>query len=460
MRLAAAILVILLWMSAVALALGEQNTGVTTTRVDQGAYLEPIAGLSPNQKFQFERGRIGFFARWVVFPSLGGEWGLGPLFNAEGCGDCHINGGRAPPPAGPEDVPMATIARLSIPGTDETGAPKPDPNYGGQIQTLGLMGVDPRAHGHGERVRPEADVNIIWTETTFTYPDGAVARLRAPQVSIDALEYGALHADVQIGLRHAQPIFGLGLLEAVPEETIRSLEARQAEWGLSGRVNMVWDMRAGGLRLGRFGWKANQPSVRQQIETAFHGDISVTSEFFELENCTPVQADCLAQPPGNQPELIAKDSDHLEFWTLALAAPARRNANNPAVLAGEELFNQIGCAGCHRVELKTGDHPILPLLANQTIAAYTDLLVHDLGKGLCSERTEFEAGPCDWRTQALWGIGLAGTVGTESYLHDGRARTLEEAILWHDGEAEPSRNHFAGLPAKDRVAVMRFLGSL
>ncbi len=462
MRLAAAVALTacLSLAAAAALALGEQSTSVETARSDAGAYIEPVAGLSADQAFKFERGRIGFFARWAVFPSLSGEWGLGPLFNAEACSDCHVNGGRGAPPANPDEVPMATLARLSIPGTDATGAPKADPNYGRQIQTLGLMGIDPRAHGHGERVRPEADVNITWEETVFTYPDGSAATLRTPRVSIDALEYGALHPEIQIGLRHAQPIFGLGLLEAVPEATIFDLESRQSGWGLSGRANRVWDMRARALRLGRFGWKANQPSVRQQIETAFHGDIGVTSDLFTEENCTPVQIDCLKQPPGNQPELIAKDSEHLEFWTLALAVPAPRDTEAPDVQRGKALFSEIGCAACHRPQLRTGTHPILPQLGGQRIEAYTDLLIHDMGPGLCNGMQDFLAGPCDWRTQPLWGLGLAGIVAAEAYLHDGRARTIEEAILWHDGEARKAREGFSSAAAGDRSALLRFLKSL
>ena len=442
------------------LALGERSKGVLTSRADDQAYLEPIEGLTADQRFRFERGRIGFFARWVVAPSLAGEWGLGPLFNAEACGDCHVNGGRAAPPVGPDEVPMATLARVSIPGTSEHGGPRPDPRYGGQIQTLGLMGVDPRAHGHGERVRPEADVDIRWVEQDFAYPDGAIVSLRAPELEVTALEYGPLSPDAAFGLRHSQPIFGLGLLEAVPEEAILALEARQAEWGLAGRANRVWSIRAGEHQIGRFGWKANQPTIRQQIETAFHQDIGVTSETFGEENCTAVQADCLAQPPGNQPELIAQDAANLELWTLALAVPAPRDSDLPDVQRGKALFSEIGCAACHRPELRTGEHPVLPQLGGQRIEAYTDLLVHDMGPGLCNGMQDYLAGPCDWRTQPLWGLGLAGVVATEAYLHDGRARTMEEAILWHGGEAQKAQEGFANAPASDRAALLRFLKSL
>ncbi len=443
-----------------AFALGEQSDGVLSTRADDHAYLEPIEGLTADQRFRFKRGRVGFFARWVVFPSLAGEWGLGPLFNAEACADCHVNGGRAAPPAGPDEVPVATLARVSIPGKSEHGGPSPDPRYGGQIQTLGLMGVDPRAHGHGERVRPEADVNIRWVEHAFTYPDGTTVSLRAPELEVAALEYGDLSPDAAFGLRHAQPIFGLGLLEAVPDEAILVLEARQAAWDLAGRANRVWNIRAGEHQIGRFGWKANQPTVRQQIETAFHEDIGVTSETFAKENCTAVQMDCLSQPPGNQPELIAQDAANLELWTLALAVPAPRETEAPDVQRGKALFAETGCAACHRMELQTGDHPLLPQLGGRRIEAYTDLLVHDMGPGLCNGMQDYLAGPCDWRTQPLWGLGLAAVVAAEAYLHDGRARTIEEAILWHGGEARKARDRFAGAPKNDRSALLRFLGSL
>ncbi len=443
-----------------ALALGEQSRGVLTERADERAYLEPVEGLTADQRFRFERGRVGFFARWVVMPSLAGEWGLGPLFNAEACADCHVNGGRAAPPAGPDEVPMATLVRVSIPGKAENGGPRPDPRYGGQIQTLGLMGLDPRAHGHGERVRPEADVNIQWVERAFTYPDGSSVSLRAPKLEVASLEYGELAPEAAFGLRHAQPVFGLGLLEAVPDAAILELEARQADWGLAGRANRVWDIGAAQHRIGRFGWKANQPSIRQQIETAFHQDIGVTSDTFAAENCTAVQRDCLSQPPGNQPELIAQDAANLELWTLALAVPTPRESDAPEVRRGKALFDEIGCAGCHRPELQTGEHPLLPQLGGRRIEAYTDLLVHDMGPGLCNGMQDFLAGPCDWRTQPLWGLGLAAVVAAEAYLHDGRARTIEEAILWHGGEARKARDSFTGASASDRSAVLRFLGSL
>jgi CxxC motif-containing protein (DUF1111 family) len=179
-------------------------------------------------------------------------------------------------------------------------------------------------------------------------------------------------------------------------------------------------------------------------------------------NCPGPQVDCAAQPPGNQPELIDNDWEELEFWTQALAVPARRNVDDPQFKRGERLFEETKCAQCHVPELKTGGKfPKLPQLANQTFRAYTDLLLHDMGEELADGRPDFKAGPRDWRTQPLWGLGLSRTVnGSSAMLHDGRARTLTEAIMWHGGEAAAAREAFSRLSREERGALMFFLESI
>jgi len=433
----------------------------TIALFDEKAFSEPIPVLTYKQHQKFMRGRQHFNQRWVVFPNLGGDWGLGPTFIADRCSACHVGGGRGTVPAASDEQVMALLVRLSLPGTAEHGAPKPHPHYGDQLQNQGLMGQDKNATFLGERVRQEADVYVDWEEMETNYADGEKVVLRKPRLRIENLNFGPLESEVMYSLRLAQPVFGLGLLEAVPEVTILAIAARQQAEGFNGRANYVWDAINKQVALGRFGWKANQPSIKQQIAAAFHGDLGVTSSLIDYENCPPIQTDCAAQPPGNQPELIDINWDELVFWTQALAVPARRNVNDPDFVRGEKLFVEARCAVCHVPELRARKIDALPQTEDQLVRAYTDLLLHDMGEDLADHRPEFKAGGRDWRTQPLWGIGLSETVsGPLALLHDGRARTVAEAILWHGGEAEGSREAFRNMPKADRESLVKFVESI
>ncbi len=445
-------------LSDLALSAGE----FTLNRADAESYAEPAPVLDLKQREVFMRGRVHFNQRWVVFPSLGGDWGLGPTFVAEKCVQCHTKAGRGAPPKAAEEQPETMIVRLSLPGTDEHGGSKPDPKYGDQFQNQGLQGKDTYNHGFGDRVPPEGEVYIDWQEREVSFADGEKARLRAPKVRFEKLTFGSFGDGLMTSLRIAQPIFGLGLLEAVPEQTLLDLAKLQAEKGYKGKPNYVWDAINKRQALGRFGWKANQPSVKQQIAAAFWGDMGVTSPLFGEENCPPVQELCKLQPPGNNPELIQRNWDELEFWTLGLAVPARRNVEDAQFKRGEKLFEAAQCAVCHVPELKTASQfPALPQLANQTFRAYTDLLLHDMGEELADGRPDFKASGREWRTQPLWGLGLSETVsGSTAMLHDGRARNAGEAILWHGGEAEASREAYKRMPKADRQALLKFLESI
>ena len=218
--------------------------------------------------------------------------------------------------------------RISIPGEDEHGGPNPHPNYGDQIQNQGLMGQDRDATYLGERVPPEANLYLDWQEAPATFADGETVMLRRPRLRVEKLNFGPLGPEVMYSLRIAQPTFGLGLLEAVSEADILAIAERQKSQGVNGRPNYVWDAIGKRIALGRFGWKSNQPSIKQQIAAAALGDLGVTSPIFDKENCPPVQVDCAYQPPGNHPELIEVNWDELEFWTQALAVPARRNVGD------------------------------------------------------------------------------------------------------------------------------------
>lgn len=434
----------------------------TLLKLDDQAFEQPAPVLDYRQLQRFLRGRHHFNQNWVQFPSLGGDWGLGPTFITDRCTGCHVKGGRGDVPKGPNDAPVGLLVRLSIPGEGPHGGPKPHPSYGDQIQNQGLMGQGRDATFLGERVPPEAEVYVDWETHTVTLADGEAVELRKPRLRWAKLWFGPLGEDTMLSLRLAQPVYGLGLLEAVAEETILAVAQRQQAQGLNGRPNYVRDDIAQRSALGRFGWKANQPSIKQQIAGAFAGDLGVTSALYPEMNCPGPQVDCAAQPPGNQPELIDNDWEELEFWTQALAVPARRDVDDPRFKRGEQLFAEAKCALCHVPELKTAaKFPKLPQLANQTFRAYTDLLLHDMGEALADGRPDFQAGPRDWRTQPLWGVGLSKQIsGSSALLHDGRARSVTEAILWHGGEAAAAREAFRRMPKTDREALLKFVDSI
>ncbi len=434
----------------------------TIDRADADAYREPAPVLSYRQREVFLRGRQHFNQKWVQAPSLAGDWGLGPTFVADRCSACHVNGGRGYLPASAEEQISALLVRVSLPGEDEHGRPRPHPNYGDQLQNQGLMGQGRDATFLGERVFPEAELYLDWEESSATLADGTLVPLHRPRLRIAKLYFGPLGPEILTSLRLTQPLVGPGLLEAVPEATLLAIAQQQRALGFNGRANYVWDDIGQRRALGRFGWKANQPTLKQQIAAAFLGDVGVTTSLYRVQECPGVQEACRAQPPGNDPELIDLNWEELEFWTQALAVPARRNWKDPVVRRGGELFAQARCDVCHVPEMRTGpSQPRFAQMADQTFHAYTDLLLHDMGEALADGRPDFLASGRDWRTQPLWGLGLSAVVaGSSVLLHDGRARDVTEAILWHGGEAEVSREYFRRLPKADREALSRFVESL
>lgn len=424
---------------------------VTTDDATRDAYSQPVSGLSDAQKTQFFKGRGLVRQVWVIPPSENREIaGLGPLYNRISCVACHAGNGRGFAPEKPDEPMRAMLVRLSIPGADAQGGPKPHQAYGGQLNENGVPGVP----GEGR-------AELHYTKQIVQMKDGQKVELRKPDLTFADLAYGPFGGEMMISPRIAPPIFGLGLLEAVPEATILELEKAAKPAGIQGRVNRVWDVVQQKTVLGRFGWKANMPNLRQQITGAFVGDMGITSPLFPTENCTAVQTACLKSPSAGKPELSELQLDATEFYHLALSAPRQRDVNDAAVQRGSVLFRQARCAACHATELKTGEFAVFPALSHQTINPYTDLLLHDMGEGLADQRPDFLANGREWRTPPLWGIGLAQKIEPRAgYLHDGRARSLLEAVLWHGGEATASVHAVKDMPTPDRQALIRFLESL
>ncbi|MSQ59349.1 MAG: c-type cytochrome [Betaproteobacteria bacterium] len=438
------------------------DNGFTVAVLDKDAYTHPAPGLSYRESEMFLLGRSHFKRRWIAPITFNGEWGLGPTFIQTRCSECHINNGRGAPPASAKEQLSTMLVRLSLPGTDEHGGPNPDPNYGDQFQNNALQAQEVDLRYARQIVPAEAEIYLDWEEKTVTLAGGEKVSLRKPKIRLEKLAFGPLGEGAMFSLRNTQPVFGLGLLEAVPESTLLALAEAQKKLGLNGRLNYVWDIVHNRTSVGRFGWKANQPNLMQQTAAAFLGDIGVTSKYLRKNNCPPVQWSCLDQDPANDPEVIDADMDDFEVWLRGLAVPARRDMDDPQVQRGEKLFTQAGCAACHTPVMKTADtYPEFPKLANRVFYPYTDLLLHDMGEELADGRPDYKAGGRDWRTQPLWGAGLTKTViGTVALLHDGRARSVLEAILWHGGEGAVARDAFSKMSKAERDALIRFVEAI
>ncbi len=432
----------------------------TVKRSGSDAFSLPAQNLPMLKRLDFSVGNSFFRNPWVQAPSTtDARDGLGPLFNTNGCQNCHIKDGRGHPPEPGDRNRVSMLLRLSIPAktpqqrqTLEQHGVVPEPTYGDQLQDFALPGQ-----------RPEGQIQVSYREEPRTFADGSVVMLRSPRWSVTDLGYGPLHPDTQLSARIAPPMIGLGLLESISEQTLLAWEDPQDADGdgISGRANRVWDRDKARTVLGRFGWKAGQPSLMQQNAAAFHGDIGLTSRMFVTENCTEKQLICQQLPNGGEPEVSDKILGFVEFYSQHLAVPSRRNIDDPEVKLGQQLFAAAGCAACHKPQVTTGLREGLPSLAQQTISPYTDLLLHDMGEGLADHRPEFLASGSEWRTPALWGIGYTQEVNGHSYfLHDGRARNLMEAILWHDGEAKTATEAVLNFNRQQRDALIAFLNSL
>ena len=428
--------------------------GDTSVALSNATAFESAArNLNNEDRRIFAVGDSFFTQNWVTAPaSTEARDGLGPTFNAQSCSSCHTRDGRAKPPDHPDDPERGLLFRISIPGANPaTGAPLPHPAYGGQIQDRAIL-----------HIPPEGKVVALWSEIRGQYADGEPYTLIKPEYQLTQLAFGNLPDDIQISPRIAPIVPGMGLLEAIPEASILALaDPNDADGdGISGKPNYVWNARRGATALGRFGWKANVPTVEQQVAGAFHGDLGITSPLFPAENCPPAQTECQAAPDGGEPEIPQDRLDKVTFYTRTLAVPMMRDTDDPQVRRGAALFLRANCHACHTPVHTTGESDI-PALRSQTILPYTDLLLHNMGDGLADGRPDFLADGDEWRTPPLWGIGLVDTVNRHTrFLHDGRARNLAEAILWHGGEGERSKQAFINFTREEREALLRFLNAL
>jgi CxxC motif-containing protein (DUF1111 family) len=401
----------------------------------------------------FSFGNRLFNTNWVQAPaSVDSFDGLGPLFNRVSCSACHTKDGRGQPPADGIGPMESMLLRLSLPGIGEHGGVIPLLNYGDQLSERSLP-----------ELAPEGRTEITYIEKLGYFTDGEPYSLRAPSYRIIDLAYGDLPAETLVSPRVAPQMIGLGLLQSVPEQTLTGLaDAEDSDSdGISGRTNQVWDVARQQTVVGRFGWKANQPNLNQQNAGAAIGDIGLTTSLFPSENCTAVQHECIQAMHGGSPELSDEFLEKLTLYTMTIAVPAQRDAENPRVVAGQKMFGALGCASCHMPSLQTDSIDGFPELSHQTFHPFSDLLLHDMGPDLADNRPDFAATGSEWRTPPLWGLGLVPTVnGHQFLLHDGRARGFEEAILWHGGEGEPAKQAFKALPKKDRDNLVAFLNSL
>lgn len=442
--------------------------GAATVRAldNADAFSKSSANMPFAREMDFKLGNGLFRKTWVASPSsTRGSDGLGPLYNARACQDCHLKDGRGHVPA-PGEPAVSMFLRVSIPGGEAPGdiaewlATQPDPTYGGQLQDFASNGLP-----------AEGRMAIEYDDLPVTLGDGTQVTLRKPRYSVAGPGYGALHPQAMLSPRVAPQMIGLGLLEAIPAADILAhADPDDADGdGISGRASIVPSAEYDVPMLGRFGHKAGAATVREQSAAAFSGDMGLSTPLHPDPHgeCTDGQPACRAAPVGQEPgirdglEVDQLSLDFVTFYSRNLAVPERRKPDDPQVLRGKELFYQAGCSACHVPKFVTNRLKDQPEQSFQLIWPYTDLLLHDMGEGLADNRPEGRASGSEWRTAPLWGIGLTQTVsGHTELLHDGRARNLTEAILWHGGEAQPARDSFAGMTKADRDDLLEFLGSL
>ena len=444
------------------------GAGTSIASVNQDSFSQFSANITFAEEESFKLGNALFRKLWVSSPSsTQASDGLGPLYNARACQSCHLKDGRGRPPEGAADATSMFLRLARAPKTEaerqtiaaHTVLNFPDPVYGAQLQDSAVPGLV-----------AEGRMKISYTETSVTLSGGETAFLRKPHYSVEQPGYGALDATTTLSPRVTQAMTGLGLVEAIhPADILDHADEDDSDGdGISGRPALVRDPTTGELTLGRFGWKAQSASVRQQSAEALATDIGISSPGAPRSHgdCTKAQTACMALADGVQPRLGDTEApdpvlDLIGFYSQNLVVPARRKASLEETLAGKKIFYEAGCISCHVPKFVTRRDAGNKAHAFQLIWPYSDFLLHDMGEGLADGQQVGVASGREWRTPPLWGIGLTETVsGHTFFLHDGRARNLTEAILWHGGEAAGARDRFAALEKAERQALITFLESL
>ncbi|WP_425351109.1 di-heme oxidoredictase family protein [Mesorhizobium sanjuanii] len=444
------------------------GAGTSRKDVNRDAFSQSSANITFEEEGTFKLGNALFRKNWVSSPSsTQASDGLGPLFNERACQNCHLKDGRGHPPEGDTGTTSMFLRLARDASNEEEKAALADhkalnfvdPVYGSQLQELAVPGL-----------KGEGRMHVDYQEQKVTLGDGSVVSLRKPSYSVKGLAYGPLDTHTTLSPRLTPPMIGLGLIEQIaPADILANADPDDRDGdGISGKPNIVRDSRSGELTLGRFGWKAQTPSIREQAADAFSGDIGISTP--EMPNsegdCTAAEKACLAMPNGVQKRLGPVEApppvmDLVTFYSQNLAVPARRDVDTRQVLAGKKLFYDMGCISCHTPKFVTRRDAPNKAQAFQLIWPYSDFLLHDMGPDLADGQAVGEATGSEWRTPPLWGIGLTEIVnGNNFFLHDGRARTLAEAILWHGGEGQKARDRFAAADAVDRDALIKFLESL
>jgi CxxC motif-containing protein (DUF1111 family) len=426
----------------------ERMSGGSQTAFDatSRAFSNPFTGMDEYDDNLHDLGDAGFEQTFITAPATY-NGGLGPAFNNVSCLSCHHNDGIGVPTTG--EAQSALLMRISFSGSDEHNGAVPVPGYGAQIQDKAIFGK-----------MPEARVNIDTTVQQYSFPDGTIYSLVTPAYSLSNM-HQPINEPYMLSPRLAPPVFGLGLLEAIPESQILALaDVNDADHdGISGKPNYVWNPFTERKELGRFGLKLNTSTLQVQVAAAYNNDIGITSYVFKNET-SHGQAN---QSDGidDDPEVGDSILNAVVFYVKSLQVPARRNVTDVQVIRGKQIFNEAKCASCHNPDFTTAVNVAFPAASNQRIHPYTDMLLHDMGEGLADHRPDFDADGFEWRTTPLWGVGLFEAVNYPPfYLHDGRARSLTEAIMWHGGEAEQSKNYVRQLSKEDRDALIKFLKSL
>lgn len=436
----------------------------------------PLTNLPRSERPNFHAGKALAHQLWITAPTItSARDGLGPLFNARTCLSCHVKGGKGLIPRDNKTPLSSALVRLSIPGQHPQKGVQIEPIYGDQFQNQSISlahllrntrTVKELGKEQSYDVKPEVSLYLHWSSHTFTYPDQRKIELHSPTLDIRQLNYGALHKDTQFSLRSAPAIHGMGLLEAIDQQDINALQDPEDNNndGISGRVNMVWDPVTKTTQPGRFSLKANQPNLYTTVAAAFANDMGITNPLFPNQPCTKSQVTCLQKTNGNDADGVELPQHLLDLtvnFSRNLAVPKRSKTSDLNTQKGRTLFYQTGCSSCHNPRFVTKKEASLPHLSNQTIWPYTDLLLHDMGEGLADGRPDFTATGSEWRTAPLWGAGLHEAVnGTSQFLHDGRARSIEEAILWHGGEAEKAKQAFVFMDNTERLELLQFVKSL